>query len=473
MDVAEVYAKFAHELSYEKLPTEVIDVTKKLLLDELGVMVVGSDSASVQQLLKPLREWGGKAEAGVLAHGLRLPAHHAALVNGTMGRAFDFDALHEASIVHASAGSVPQCIAISELRGAVSGKEFLTAMALGMEMMIRLGLSFHDSFLHTGRVTSVHHTTFGGALAGAKLLKLSPRAIVSALGLAYTQIGGNLQNVVEGTALAQVQQGIAAQTAVLSAVLAASGLEGPERVFQGEFGYFKAYHDGKYAADILTLDLGDEFQVCDISVKYYPSCFCTHYANDAIIKLRDTEHFGAADIESINVRVTQGIYNLVCAPSDAKREPVTTQAALFSLPYTVANAAVHGRVDLEHLTVSSIAEPAVRAMAQKVTTVVDQELERQRGNALGSSVVEVKLKNGRQVEQRCDMVKGHPSNPMSFDDCEEKFWNCIRFSGKPFDRSKLEELVETIRHLEKAEDVSSLRTSFELDKPGESPPIAA
>jgi 2-methylcitrate dehydratase PrpD len=345
-------------------------------------------------------------------------------------------------------------------------------MALGMEFMIRLGLSFQGSFLHTGRVTSVHHTTFGGSLAGAKLLNLSPRAIVSALGLAFTQIGGNLQNVVEGTALAQVQQGIAAQTAVLSAVMAAAGLEGPERVFQGEFGYFKAYHDGQYSPDILTKTLGDEFQVLDISVKYYPSCFCTHYANDAIIGLREKQRFGADDIDSINVRVTQGIYNLVCSPADAKREPATTQAALFSLPYTVANAAIHGRVDLDHLTTEAITAPDVRAMARKVTAIVDAGLERQRGNALGSSTVEVMLKDGRKVEQHCDIIKGHPSNPMSFEDCEKKFWNCVRFSGKQFERAKLEKLVETIRHLEKAENVSILRTSFDLDKPRASP-IAA
>jgi 2-methylcitrate dehydratase PrpD len=473
MDLGAVIAEFAHDLSFEKLPTEAIEITKKLVLDELGVMVVGSASRSVGQLLAPLQAWGGKPEARVLGHGIRLPAHHAAFINGTMGRAFDFDALHEASIVHASAGSVPACLAIAERRGAVTGAQFLTAMAAGMEFMIRLGLSFEESFLHTGRVTSVHHTTFGAALAGAKLLGLSPREIVSALGLAFTQIGGNLQNVVEGTALAQVQQGIAAQTGVLSAILAQSGLVGPERVFQGEFGYFAAYHDNKYANATLTRALGQEFEICDISVKYFPSCFCTHYANDAIIKLRDAEKFKADDIDAINVRVTQGIHNLVCRPIEAKRQPTTTQEALFSLPYTVANVAVHGRLGLEHLTDTAIKDSTVCGLARKVTTIVDQELEERRGNALGSSIVEVRLKNGRQVAQHCDVVKGHPSNPMSFDDCRDKFWDCVRFSGTPFDRDRLEKLVDTVRRLETVDDVSGLCAGFDLVRPGASPPLAA
>ncbi|MBI2224663.1 MAG: MmgE/PrpD family protein [Betaproteobacteria bacterium] len=465
MDTAATFANFAHDLSYEKLPGDVVEITKKLILDELGVMVVGSSSAGIDRLLALATDWGGKPEAGVLVDGVRMPAQHAALINATMGRAYDFDALHEGSIVHASAGSLPQCLALAERRGSVSGKELIAAMSLGMEFMIRLGLSFQESFLHTGRVTSVHHTTFGGALAGAKLLNLGPRAIVSALGLAYTQIGGNLQNVIEGTAVAQLQQGFAAQTSVLSAVLAEAGVQGPERVFQGEYGYYKTYHDDRYWAENLTRSLGDEFEVCNISVKYFPTCFLTHYANDAMIQMIAAEEFTASDIDGINVRVTKGVSKLVCTPLEAKRTPNTTQEALFSLPYTVAVAAVHSSVALEHLTVEAINDDRVRALAQKVTVVVDEELERKRGHALGSSIVEVTLKNGAQRSQFSEIVKGHPSKPMSFADCEEKFWKCVRFSNKPLDDRKLERLVDRVRKLETVEDVSELRASVECSVP--------
>lgn len=465
MDTAATFANFAHDLVYEKLPGSVVEITKKLILDELGVMVVGSSSAGIERLLALAADWGGKPEAGVLVHGARMPAQHAALINATMGRAYDFDALHEGSIVHASAGSLPQCLALAERRGRVNGRELIAAMSLGMEFMIRLGLSFQESFLHTGRVTSVHHTTFGGALAGAKLLNLGPRAIVSALGLAYTQIGGNLQNVIEGTAVAQLQQGFAAQTSVLSAELAEAGVQGPERVFQGEYGYYKTYHDDKYWAENLTRSLGEEFEVCDISIKYFPTCFLTHYANDAMIQMVASRKFAASDIAGINVRVTKGVSKLVGTPIEAKRAPKNTQEALFSLPYTVAVAAVHGRVTLEHLTVEAINNAQVRALAQKVTVVIDDELERKRGRALGSSIVEVKLKNGARFSQFSDIVKGHPADPMSFADCEEKFWNCVRSSGNPLDKNKLERLVERVRKLETAEDVSELCAGLECNLP--------
>ncbi len=276
---------------------------------------------------------------------------------------------------------------------------------------------------------------------------------------------GATPSVIEGTAVAQLQQGFAAQTSVLSAVLAEAGVQGPERVFQGEYGYYKTYHDDKYWAENLTRSLGDEFEVCDISVKYFPTCFLTHYANDAMIQMVAARKFTAGDIDAINVRVTKGVSKLVCTPIEAKRTPTNTQEALFSLPYTVAVAAVHGSVALEHLTAEAINDARVRALAQKVTVVVDEELERKRGHALGSSIVEVTLKNGAQFSQFSDIVKGHPSKPMSFADCEEKFWKCVRFSGKPLDKNRLERLVERVRKLEAVEDVSELRASLERSAP--------
>src|SRR5690606_5887050 len=99
MDVAATYADFAHQLAYEDLPGEVVEATRKLILDQLGVMLVGSAAAGVDSLLAAGRAWGGAAEATVPVHGDRLPAHHAALIGGTMARAHDFDSFHESAMV--------------------------------------------------------------------------------------------------------------------------------------------------------------------------------------------------------------------------------------------------------------------------------------------------------------------------------------------------------------------------------------
>ncbi len=456
MDLAARYAAFGADLTYDKLPKSVVEDTKKLILDQLGVMLVGSSAAGVDSLLASTRRWGGAKEASVLVHGDRLPAHHAAMINGTMARAQDFDSVHEGAIVHLTAGSLPQCLAAAERKGGVAGHDFITAMALAMEFMVRLGVSFETSFLKTGRVTTLHQATFGGALGASKLLGLDQRQTVSALGLAYGQVAGNLQVTVEGTVLVRVLQGFAAQTAVQSAIMAEDGLVGPERVFQGEWGYFKSYHDNKYRADVLTDGLGEEWKLLETSIKYYPCCFLAHFAIGAMTDLVAAKKLKASDIETITARVTQGTFNVVCSPQEAKRTPVTTQQALFSLPYTVAAAAHSGRLSLAEMTPEAIRDPKVLATAQKVTCVVDDELEAQYGRIIGPSILDVTLRDGSTVSQRVDRVKGHPAMPMSYDDVAEKFRSCIPFAAKPLDPARMERVIEEVRHLEKVRDVGEI-----------------
>ncbi len=459
-DVARDFAHFALSLRYEDIPDDVVACTKKLILDQLGVMRAGASAVGVPQLAASVKQTGGAPEASVLGYGFKAPAAQAALVNGTMARAQDYDALHERGIVHITAGSLPQCLALAEYRGGagdkVSGKEFITAMIAGMEFMIRLGLSFKTSFLKTGRVTTLHQATFGGALIGAMLLKLNQRQTVSALGLACGQVAGNLQVTVEGTMLVRVLQGFAAQTAVQSALLAKQGLIGPERVFQGEWGYFKAYHDNQYDAEVLTRDLGKRFELPDVSIKFYPCCFLSHFAIDAVLQLAREEGLRADDVQAIQVGATQGTYNVVCSPEVAKRKPATMEAALFSLHYCVAAALTHGDFGLPHITLQAIQNPAVQALAQRITTTVDADLERLHGVGVGPSIVTVKLKNGSTLTRRVDYCKGHPKNPMQFDDCAEKFRRCAAFAAQPLPARSVQTVIEAVAHLEQLDDVGHI-----------------
>ena len=456
VDAALTVAEFAHAITFAQLPGEVVETAKTLILDQLGVMILGSSAAGIDTLLATISQWGGQPEASVLVHGGRFPAHHAALVNGTMARALDYDAVHEKAILHVTAGSLPQCLAVAERRRGVSGKELVTAMVAAMEFMIRLGLASETSFLNTGRVTTLHQANFGGALAAAKLMRLGPRAIVSALGVAYGQVAGTLQMVVEGSVMVRVLQGFAAQNAVLAATLAENGLASIERVFEGEFGYFRAYHDNKYNAQTLTGGLGSEFVTPTTSIKYYPCCFLAHFAIEAMCRLRAEHDLRPDDVAAIHLRMTKGSYGAVCSPVAQKRVVTNTQEALFSAPYGVAAALVHGAVSVEHMMPAAIEDPRVAAVAARVTAEVDPELERAYGRIIGPSIVDVTLTDGRTLSCRVDSVKGHPSNPMSFDDCEEKFWSCVPYAAKPLARERLERLVERIRHLEQVDDVADL-----------------
>lgn len=455
-DFARIYAEFAHALTFEKLPAAVVEATKRLVLDQLGVMLLGSSAAGVDTLVDTVAAWGGAPEATVLVHGQRAPAHNVALVNGTMARALDYDAVHEKAIVHVTAGCLPQCLAIAERNGAVSGRDLIVALAAGMELMVRLGLAQETNFLNTGRVTTLHQATFGGALAAAKLMRLPPDGIVAALGIASGQVAGTLQMVVEGSVLVRVQQGFAGQNSVLAAVLAERGMRSIERVFSGEFGYFRAYHDDKYNPATLTDGLGEDYLLPTASIKYYPCCFLAHFAIHAMLKLRRAHALKPEDVEAIRLRMTRGSYDAVCAPLAEKQKVTTTQEALFSAPYTVATALVHGAVRVEHMRAPALFDPAVAAVAARVSAEIDPELERLYGRIIGPSIVEVTLKDGTRLSARADRVKGHPDEPMSLDDCEEKFWSCAPYAAKAMPREKLEAAVARVRRLETLSDAAEI-----------------
>ncbi len=99
-DTSRIYADFAHRLTFNDLSVDVADTVKRLVLDQLALIILGSAAKGVGTLAKTAMSWGGKEEATILVLGGRVPAHHATLVNGTMGRALDYDCFYDRAILH-------------------------------------------------------------------------------------------------------------------------------------------------------------------------------------------------------------------------------------------------------------------------------------------------------------------------------------------------------------------------------------
>ncbi len=456
MDIASEYVDYAMGCRFDDLPAEVIDCAKKLILDTLGVTIAGSSARGIDTFVNLTKEWGGKRESSILIWGDKVPAPNAVACNASMARANDFDAVHEKSIVHITAPIVPGCLAIAERIGGVSGKDFINAVVSGIEVMARLGLSLETSFIKTGFQTTNHIGSFGNAIAAGKLLGLDQRKMVHALGIAYGQIAGTVQATVEGTVMVRLQQGFAAQIGILSAILAERGIDGPQEVFQGKFGYYPVFHQNRYDASTTTRDLGKQYEITKVSIKYFPCCFLSHFAISAMLQLAREERIDYGEVDQIQVGVNQGAYNVVCDPLEAKRNPSSPPEALFSLPYTVASALVRGHVLLEDLTPEAIQDKEVRAVANKITPRVDPAIEKEFGRVIGPAVVEVTLKNGRKASRRVDFVKGHPKYPMTMEDCEEKFRNCLPSSIKPLDEKRVSALIKAVRELETLSDISQM-----------------
>ncbi|NJP92995.1 MmgE/PrpD family protein [Nonomuraea sp. FMUSA5-5] len=186
-------------------------------------------------VLRGVRRWGGAGEASVIGSGDRVPAPSAALVNGTLAHALDFDDTHLPSVLHPSARVVPAALAVAQSVRA-PGAELVAAIAAGIEVCARLGMASYlpqernSLFFEQGRHATSICGTLGAAVAAGLLLGLPPEGVAHAVGVAASMGAGLLEANRTGGTVKPVHCGWAAHAGVSAAVLAAEGLTGPPTV---------------------------------------------------------------------------------------------------------------------------------------------------------------------------------------------------------------------------------------------------
>ncbi len=400
---------------------------------------------------------GGKPEATLLTNGQRLPAPYAALVNGTAARAWDLDDLHEQNTCHVNASVIPAAFALSEARGPIHGRDFVTAAALGSEMVCRLSAAPRIGFTDTGSIMSYQCAFYGAALTAARLMRLAPEPMRHAVGLAHARVSGNQQSFLSGAMAVRIMQGVAAEGGVVAALMAERGMTGAIDVLEGRYGYYQLHHRGKYEPADLTRDLGRRYLLDDVSIKpLYPCCRFIHGPIEATIRAVSDADVSHDAIERIDVAVTSNeAYRLVCEPTERKWDPLSIADAQFSLPYLVAWAAIHRRVDFETLKMENFRLPELRALMPKVVVRLQTA---DQGDARGTfpmpGDVSVLERSGRCTRRQVALVKGHPQNPMSYDDVADKFLECARLSRPQWRDAS--QVIELVWRLDELPDVADL-----------------
>jgi len=124
MEIAHELAEYVTDLSFEDLPEEVIDSTKKVILDTVASAIAGSSAPGIETLTGLVKEWGGRPESSIIVLGDKVPAPNAVLINATMARARDIDEVHEKAVLHSAVTVVPPCLALTEWVGGIGGKKF-------------------------------------------------------------------------------------------------------------------------------------------------------------------------------------------------------------------------------------------------------------------------------------------------------------------------------------------------------------
>src|SRR5688572_13887048 len=192
---------------YEDLPAEAINASKTYLLNTAAAMLAGSSAPGAPEVVAQVREWGGRPESTVVVHGFKAPAPLAALANGVMAHAMDFDDTQVGTGLHANVSIVPALIAAAETAPTVSGRDVLLAHVLGLELACRMTLAATNRASHPWLTTTLFGV-FGAAAAAGKILGLDEARLRHAVGIVYSSAGGNRQGLLDGTLIQRVQPGI-------------------------------------------------------------------------------------------------------------------------------------------------------------------------------------------------------------------------------------------------------------------------
>jgi 2-methylcitrate dehydratase PrpD len=354
-----------------------------------------------------------------------MSAAGAAFVNGTAVHGEDFDDTFEGGPVHAGAVIVPAVLAACE-RHRLHGQAALLGIAVGVETICRLGLVAPKTVHKAG----FHPTAIFGAMAAAAgvgaALRLEPRQMVDALGIAGSMASGIIEYLAEGAWTKRLHPGWAAQAGMRAALLGREGFIGPRTVFEGVHGLFHGFaHTTKGDYNALIGDFGARWVTQTLAFKPYPCGTMTHPYIDCARRLAGRGIKPEA-IKEMVCEVGEGTVHRLWEPLAAKKQPGNGYGAKFSTPYCIAAGFVRGNVGLDDFSDAAVREPAVLAIASKVRYQIDPN-NPYPDNFTGH--IRVVLADGSVIEERQPHMRGGAHEPLSRQDIEDKFLLNARHGG--------------------------------------------
>lgn len=399
-----VIAEFVAAMRRREIPPDVLDTARLCLADWLGVALGALSEPAARVVHETGASWQSCGKSAVLLGG-RAAAPIAALSNGTLAHCLDFDDTYVKGITHISAPVWAATLAVGEEVGA-SERDMLAAYVAGFETAARAGYGLGELVTARGWHGTGVFGRIGAAAAAAVLLDLDADGAVHALGAAATQASGLTASF--GTMAKPFHAGKAAMDGIIAAQLAARGFRAAERLLDVSAGLDTALIQDR-SATIQPADFSG-WEIRNNSFKPYAACHLTHPAIDAAKRLRTTTSLNAirsirADVGALAKQVT----------GEKSGAPSTPLEGKFDLKYCVA-LALHGHA----LSAADFREPmrldpAVAATAARIDVIADDRY------GFASARLTIDDGSARMREAEVPVAKGHPGNPIAWDDMRDKF----------------------------------------------------
>lgn len=462
-------ADFASALRFESLPSDVVAQARRVAIDTLGVALAGATMPWSRGFRAVALRLGGPAEATLCGYGDRVGAVPAALANGAIGHANDFDEYYAFGPLH-PASCLWTALALGESRH-LGGRELLTSLVLGYDVTVRIAEAFFSgplgerAFSMRGFQAQALCGVFASTLQAGVILGLSREQMVNAVGIAATFPGGTIEFLADGSDTKRLLPGKACAQGIVAAYLASEGLRGPPSALEGRRGFFGAYGQD-VRPDAVTKDLGADFAIRHSVLKPYPVMGGNTTAIDSVLQLMREHRLDAARIRRVTVRTRSHFVaysGSFYGDASERYRPTSRFSAEMSLPYAIGCAIAKGAIAFDSFDDAARADADILAAAAKVEVIGDPELDAQsRFQSFTGSIVEVEATSGERAVLRRDAPRGSPGDPLSDAEIRAKFEaNAARVLGA----SKIGELVDLVEHLEQLPDVATLAGSLALRPP--------
>jgi aconitate decarboxylase len=440
-------AEFVSSLTYERIPAEVRERIKLLILDSLGCAIYGADLEWCRILRATLETLDATRTTTIWGTNARLSSDHAALLNGTQVQGFELDDVHRKAVLHVGAVTLPALNAVAENDVRLSGRDFLTAAVAGYEIGPRVGLCMGQEHIGQGWHSGATVGVFSAAAGAARALSLDAAATVHALGIAGTQSSG-LMAAQYGAMVKRMHAGRAAQSGLYAALLASRGFTGIADVFEAPYGGFCTTFSrsrDRFNLEELSAGLGQKFETMRIALKFYSCVGSNHTTLDAITDIRKRRPFALGDIDRIEVYGSQVTVDHVGWPY----RPDGLTAAQLNLPFCVATLLIEGDVFVDEFTPDCIDDVARINLSRKVKVVHDPAI-----TALGAGYrhkvrVDIHFRDDSLQSETREAPRGSEQSFASANDIVEKFRKLTRgvMAAKQQDA-----LIEAVLGLEKLAD---------------------
>lgn len=390
----------------DDVPHLVNKEASRTLLNWAACAIGGSHHQTVEIAYSALAPFAGPAQATLLGRKERMDVLNAALINGIASHIFDYDDTHLRTVIHPAGPVASAILAFSEYRP-VSGRDFVHALVLGVEVECRIGNAVYPAHYDIGWHITGTAGVFGSAAAVGKLLGLDEQRMVWALSIAATQPVGLREMF--GTMTKSFHPGRAAQNGLTAAMLASRGFTSSNQPLEAKSGWMNVLSTARDYSE-LTKQLGQTYEISLNTYKPFACGVVIHPAIDGCIQLRNQYKLTADQIERIDLRVHPLVLELT-----GKKTPQTGLEGKFSVYYAAALAIVKGAAGEREFSDALVRDPAIVALRDRVTATVDP--------AIGEAQVKIAitLKDGRRLEKSVDNVIGSLENPLSDAALETKF----------------------------------------------------